>query len=323
MAQEHKLKAETLKLELEAQEIDRRLNAPWWRGQKLAQYTLAIIITSAVLFGWTRIYLEPILRQETELNKVSNATLDARNEELSIGNKKLSKDQEVLKTANATLDDRNDELSRGNSKLNKDQKILKTANAKLEKEKIELMSESETLTKQKQVLEREKKKLTIEGEELEKQKLALESVVAGLNQAVEIAARGDKFFSLMNRDDPIKELSSSYGWNMWSDNYFGSQMGYYLVINHQDVRSDKNIFVCRIIEINELERRKPNDWRKSLKLVTDKSPVLALDYSYFGLLDDTSVPVGGTIYKQNGETVKFYAPLSEWSKQLGELFQAE
>ncbi len=274
VAQASKLRAETLKLELEAQEIDRRLSAPWWRGQKFAQYTVAIIITSAILFAWARIYIEPMLRQETELNKVYNATLDARNEELSRGNKKLSKDQA----------------------------ILKTANAKLEKEKNRLISEGEVLTKQKGVLER---------------------VVAGLNLAVDRADKDGKFFSIWNEGDPIKELRSSHGWNMSSENQFGYELGYYLVIHHKDVRSDKDIFVTRIIEIGKLKRLESKDWRKYLKRITDGVPVLALDYSYFGLLVDKMAPVGGTIYKQSGETIKFYAPLSEWTERLGDLLQAE
>lgn len=275
VAQASKLRAETLKLELEAQEIDRRLSAPWWRGQKLAQYTVAIIITSALLFGWTRIYLEPILRQETQLNKAYNATLDARNEELIRGNKELSKKQA----------------------------ILKTANAKLEGDKNRLISEGEALTKQKWVLE---------------------GVVDGLNLAVErLADENAKFFSIWNSGDPIRELSKSYGWQMSSNDFHSYQLGTYLVIHHKQVRSDKEILVGRIIEINKLKRNRPKDWQEYLKRITDDVPVLAVDYSYFGLLVDKTAPVGGTIYKQSGETVKFYAPLSEWTERLGDLLQAE
>ena len=78
-AETRRLEAEKVKLELEAKEIERRLGARWWQGQKLAQYLLAIVITAALLFGWSRVYLEPILRSEAELNKLAerrNATLN-------------------------------------------------------------------------------------------------------------------------------------------------------------------------------------------------------------------------------------------------------
>ena len=282
-AQASKLRAETLKLELEAREIERRLSAPRWRGQNLEQYIVAIVITSAVLFGWTLLYLEPILRQETELNELYNATLDARNEKLIRGNKELSKDQA----------------------------ILKTANAKLEREKNRLISEGEALTKQKGGLER---------------------VVDGLNLAIEQLADENtgektdeetKFFSIWNSSDPIRELSKSYGWDTSFDDFYYPQLGMYLVIHHKQVRSDKEIFVGRIIEINKLKRDRPKDWQEDLRRITDDVPVLAVDYSYFGLLVDKSAPVGGTIYKQSGETLKFYAPLGEWTERLGDLLQAE
>ena len=51
LAEASKLNAERLKLELEAQEIERRLKSKWWQGGSLPQYVVAIVITTAVLFG--------------------------------------------------------------------------------------------------------------------------------------------------------------------------------------------------------------------------------------------------------------------------------
>ena len=174
------------------------------------------------------------------------------------------------------------------------------AEARNEKEKDQLINEREALTKQKQVLER---------------------VVDGLNVAVERAADGKgKFFSIWNSGDPINELSMSHGWDMSSNDHAYYELGMYQEISHKQVRSDKMIRVGRIIEINELKRKAPDDWQERLKRI---GPVLAVDYSYFGLLVDKTAPVGGTLYKQSGESVTFYAPLSEWTQRLGDLLQEE
>lgn len=52
-AEFRRLEAERFKLELEAKEIERRLNAHWWEGHNLTEYLLAIVITAALLFGLT------------------------------------------------------------------------------------------------------------------------------------------------------------------------------------------------------------------------------------------------------------------------------
>lgn len=146
-----------------------------------------------------------------------------------------------------------------------------------------------------------------------------------INAVYEVAQGDDKFFSILNSKDPINELKRLHGWKVWSDNWFGA-LGYYLIIQHPDVRSGKYIIVGRSIEIEEMKRKFPNDWRKNIDdfiVKTRGGPVLGLDYSYLALLDDEQAPVGGILYRQGGKDTEFYAPLSQWSKRLGALFSNE
>jgi len=267
-AEARKFEAERFKLELEAKEIERRLNSRWWEGQNLSQYLLAIIITAALLFGWTRVYLEPILRKEGELNAVRNRLLEAQYEQVR---------------------DEQTEAAKERDRLRQEAEILAT-------EKGQLVNDRQVL----------------------------ESVVAGLKVAVDQAAEGKgKFFSILNSGDSINELQRSYGWKVWSDNFFGN-LGYYLLIQHPGVRSGKEIVVGRTFEIDEMKRTWPKDWRQSIEKINARhGAVLALDYSYFGLLVDKHAPVGGIIYGRDAKEIKFYAPLAEWSEKLGALFQTE
>ncbi len=274
-----KEQAEIQKLQLEADEIRLRISAPWWRGQNFMRYVVAIAITSALLFGWTRSYLEPILRHEYELNKI----LEKKNEE-------------------------NNEL-------------LAAENINIKQERAAISAERDKLTKERDELKDNAEQLLVERTKLESDRANLERVVVGLNAAVVKAEdRHGRFFSILNTQDPINELDKKYGWeDLWSDNYFGDQLGYYLVLQHKNVFSGKKIFVGRIIEIERLKKRKPDDWKESMKVVTKVAPVIALDYSYFGLEIDNNAPVGGTLYKNNGEVVRFYAPLEQWADKLNVL----
>ncbi len=274
-----KEQAEIQKLQLEAEEIRLRISASWWKGQNLTRYVVAIVITSALLFGWTRAYLEPILRHEYELNKI----LEMKNEE--------------------------------------NNKLLAAENISIKQEREDISTERDKLTKERDDLKKRAEQLLVERAILESDRVNLEHVVVGLNSAVVRAEnRSGRFFSILNRQDPINDLDEKYGWEgLWSDNYFGHQLGYYLVLQHNDVLSGKKIYVGRIIEIERLKKRRPDDWQESLKEVTDVAPVIALDYSYFGLEIDDKAPVGGTLYKQSGETTRFYAPLELWAEKLSAL----
>lgn len=290
-AEARRLEAERIKLELETKEIERRLNARWWEGHKLTQYLLAIVITAALLFGWTRVYLEPILRKEAEVNKLAqerNATLN-----------------ELLEAQYNRIRDEQTEVT---------------------KQRDRLKEESDSLKKERKALVTERDRLKRDRDSLEKRQRELQSIVAGLNLAVDKAAKGEgKFFSILNSGDPIQELERSHGWNMWSDNWFGL-LGYYLMIEHPDVRSGKPTVVGRSFEIEEMKREYPDDWREKIEGFIVKSegqPVLALDYSYFALLDDVQSPVGGVLYRQGGADMEFYAPLSLWSERLGALLPKE
>ncbi len=152
---------------------------------------------------------------------------------------------------------------------------------------------------------------------------ALKSNVAGLKLAVDMAAEGEKkFFSILNRDDPINKLTS-YGWRMHSDNYF-RQLGYYLIIQHDDVLAGRKIIVGRALETDKLKKDNPEKWQKTVAQIYDSTgPLLALDYSYLSLLADESAPAGGVIYMPDKKAVEFYFPLSQWSNRLSALFKKQ
>jgi hypothetical protein len=260
-AEARKIEAERFKLELEAKEIERRLNAPWWQGQNLAQYLLAVVITAALLFGWTRVYLEPILRKEGELNSIRN-------------------------------------------------KLLEIQNETVRKEQAEAIEERD---RQQQA-----------AKQLANERQTLKSQVAGLNIAVDQALQGKgTFFSILNTQDPINELTRSYGWKVWSDNWAGF---YYLLIQHPGVRLGTKIIVCRFFEVDEMKSNQRKDWRREIeKIIAHHSAagMLALDYSYFALFVDKQASVGGVIYGPGAAEIKFDAPLAEWGEKLGVLFPNE
>lgn len=280
-----RLEAERHKLELEAREIERRLEARWWQGQKLPQYLLAIVVSAALLFGWTRVYLEPILRKESEINKLAQERNAALNQLLEAQNRQIVAEQ-------ARLTDQRDRLE----------------------------AESRLLKADKIALEGERDRLQAARDALEKRQGELRAVLAGLKLAVDRAASGKgKFFSILNHGDPIHQLDERYGWHMWSDNNYG-RLGYYLIIEHPAIgayRDRKGVIVGRSFEIEQMKVETPADWRQYLDKIG--TPVLALDYSYFALLRDESAPVGGLLYRPGAEPIEFYAPLSKWSRELAAL----
>jgi hypothetical protein len=308
-AEVRKLEAERLKLEFESKEIERRLRERWWQGARFPQYLVAIVITAALLFGWARAYLEPILRREAELNALTerrnatlNALLEAKNERLSVESSQLSIERDKLK-------EQADRLSREAKTLKEEQQTLKEGLGRLTTESRTLKRGMDELTMQRDQLDNKR-------QALERQQQSLKTVVTGLRIAIDqVEKGGTKFFSIHNRADPINKLKDSYGWNLWSDNYYG-RLGYYLVITHPSVREGKQVFVGREFELDRLKKDLGSGWKKYVAQVSENSPLLALDYSYLGLLADERAPVGGTLYKKGGEAIDFHAPLSEWAKDL-------
>jgi hypothetical protein len=160
-----------------------------------------------------------------------------------------------------------------------------------------------------------------------------ERVAAGLKIAADRAANGKgPYFSFLNSDDPIYSLKS-YGWEVWSDDYwsFGNYR-YYVVIHHPRVRNNRRIILVRVFEFDEIRGAKvpkvgdKEPWQVKLdKMIERDGPVLVLDYTYFGLLADKAAPVGGIIYGRsaNLKGIKFYAPLDQWSEKLSALFSEE
>jgi hypothetical protein len=280
-AEVRKLDAERIKLELEAKQIERSLNAKWWEGQKLTEYFVAIGITAGLLFAWTLVYLQPILRKETEINKLAEQRNKTLNELLEIKNEEATKRQQ--------------EAEKQRDDLGKKRDLLETD--------IIIFKKMQNI-----------QKATARGLEIR------------LEELFQITGKGSgKFFSILDAKDPIANLKNLYGWEMWSDNYWGS-LGYYLIIKHPVVRSGKHNIVCRSLEIDDLKNHKPNHWREEVERAVVNSrcgPILALDNSYFGILVDEKIPVGGILYREGGNDVPFYEPLSQWSEKLSALFPDE
>jgi hypothetical protein len=283
-AETRRLEAERVKLELEAREIERRLNQRWWQGSKFSQYLIALAITAALLFGWAREYLEPILRRETELNKLEEMRNDAANSLLVAQNKKLDSEQNKLQQDKSRL-----EIERDKLKMERDQLTV------------------------------ERDQLTVDGNILQKKQKRLELVVAGLNVAISQVAENpnSQFFSILNEGDPIVSLRTSYGWKWDIDNRF--DIGYYILISRPDVNSGNNILVSRILDLDQLIKNEPNNWKSYFGKINSSQSIIILDYSYFSLLVNKEAPVGGMLYRKGGGVTEFYAPLSEWAKELGQL----
>lgn len=274
LAELHRLESEQYKISLEAKEIERRLNQRWWEGHKLTEYIIAILFASVLLFGWTRVYLEPILKKQSEVNKLAEERNAIQNELLENQNKLI-------------LQQQND------------------------------------ITSERDLLKQEGEKLKAEREKLVKEQGELKLRVKGLDLAIHQAAKKGEFFSILNRKDPINELKNSYGWKIGSDNYFG-KFGYYLMARHENVRSHKRNLIVRITEFENLVTTLPEGWCDYIKKILNHQrggPLLVLDYSYFGLLVDKDVPVGGKIYTKDKEAFEFYAPLSKWSECLADLLK--
>lgn len=131
-AEVRKLDAERIKLELESKEIQRRLNAKWWEGSTFSQYLVAVLITAAILFGWARAYLEPILRRESELNALAerrnsaqNALLEAENKKLSVERMQIEAEKESLKKDRDRLSKESEQLTGERDAFRDKQELLK------------------------------------------------------------------------------------------------------------------------------------------------------------------------------------------------------
>ena len=281
VAEIRKLEAERYKFEQEGKQIERRLNERWWSSDRLAQYAVAIVITSALLFGWTRVYLEPMLRKESEINKLTEQRNAVKNE--------------VVETKNIALDIKNNSLELESKRLG------------LERDRLQEKADE----------------LNRQAEKLKEEQRALSTVIAGLRMAIaQVEKGGTKFFSILNKNDPIMMLESLYGWRISSDNRYGN-LGYYLLINHGSVRGGKRVLVGREFDIDRLKSDGNGNSSEYIKKVSEEYPLLMLDYSYLALLVDPNSPVGGTLYRKGREELSFHAPLREWSKALGELLPTE
>ncbi len=138
------------------------------------------------------------------------------------------------------------------------------------------------------------------------------SVFSFSTDPVDISDNSEQKFSILNSDDPIKNLKK-YGWTISSDNYF-DKLGYYLRIRHKEVRNNEYIIVARRFELDKLNQ-------DDISKIFSQSPVIFLDNSYLELYNDMQANVGGFLYKTNGEKIDFYHPLENWHLQLSSLLK--
>ena len=90
-----KNKAEEVKLSLEAQEVEKRLRQKWYSGPVLIKWIVAGIIIAALLTVWIKTQLEPILKLETQKDKldyeIGLSKLDLKAEKINAQNEALNK----------------------------------------------------------------------------------------------------------------------------------------------------------------------------------------------------------------------------------------
>jgi hypothetical protein len=282
---ERRLEAERRKLELEAIEIERRLNAHWWQSERLPQFAVAAVITASLLFGWVKVYLEPIIRREGEITELAERRDRARNELLEAESAKLAAERAELVAEKARLAAERDRLSAANTMLNL--------------EKVDLSTERDALASEKRALQ-----------------LQFDGIKVNLARVLE-GKDNSRLFAIVDHG-PINDLGLRYGWEVWSDDNF-SELAYYLRITHKGVNHGKQVIVARSFELDQLKKKRPEKWRDYLDNVNTVpwgGPVLILDVSYFGLYADPNASVGCTIYRKGSKDTGFYAPLPEWSTKL-------
>src|SRR5207249_4040714 len=73
------MEAEGRKIDLESQEIQRRMAESWYSPRILLQAIVGGVIAGGLLVAWAIAYLLPILRKERELAKLESARLEAEN----------------------------------------------------------------------------------------------------------------------------------------------------------------------------------------------------------------------------------------------------
>jgi TonB family protein len=89
-----KNKAEEVKLSLEAQEVEKRLRQKWYSGPVLIKWIVAGIITAALLTVWIKTQFEPILKLETQKDKLDNEISLLK---LELEGKKINAKNDTLK----------------------------------------------------------------------------------------------------------------------------------------------------------------------------------------------------------------------------------
>jgi hypothetical protein len=92
-----RLEAETAKLNAETEQTLKRLNKKWYQEPNIAQYVLATVIATAVLFAWYRTYMMPILEMRYEIAELSNEVHQARVGALAVRNDNLKEQRESFK----------------------------------------------------------------------------------------------------------------------------------------------------------------------------------------------------------------------------------
>lgn len=108
--------AEREKLNLEALEAKLRLGQKWYKGRILIQLVVGGVVAAALLASWVIGYLQPILKSEQELARITNEILKNENElarqELKHQTTAFGLENEKFREELASLAEQNDALQK-------------------------------------------------------------------------------------------------------------------------------------------------------------------------------------------------------------------
>lgn len=282
-AEIRRLNAETAKLEVESEILRKQLNKRWYEAQ-LSQYIIATLVAGAFIFAWVLAYLTPLYKKRLELAEIKEQCNKSTNELIECENKKIKIDNRQLEIERA-------ELTEYKKRLEDRSDRLQMLNADLEKRYSDLLDGHQLTKAEKEEYSRKVDQLRAEAESFK-----------DLGR-----------FSILQREDPIYQLEK-YQWDVKHGDMYGV---YFLKISNKNVFSGKPIMVSRVYDHDFLMKR---DGGKRIQEISERMPVIFLDYNYYKLYKSIYEEVGGNLYV-NKKKVRFYAELSQWDKKLKEILK--
>ncbi|MCG7533531.1 hypothetical protein [Pseudoalteromonas sp. OOF1S-7] len=158
--EKQKFQAEIDKLQLESQEIERRLQSHVGARRFLIEGIVGGLVAAGLLAAWLIVYLQPIISAKSELSEITAKTHEANVKKLSEEKSNLEKAKERLEKSKIEAEKQAEKLIAVNAQLQNQQEQSKAnlAQQKLELEK--LAAEINELSSALNINELEKKKLT-------------------------------------------------------------------------------------------------------------------------------------------------------------------